>query len=232
METEPRAVATHSRYLMYVGIFFVAVLMVSNTVGSKLVEIGPFIFAGATFIFPLSYIFGDVLTEVYGYKESRKIVWAGFAVLILMTLCYVFVQYLPYPAFWQNQAAYEAILGATPRILVAGMIAYFIGEFANSYVLSRMKVWSQGKYLWMRTIGSTIVGEGLDTTFFILIGFWGIIPNSAILTTIISGYLAKVLIEVVLTPVTYFVINKLKKAEGLDVYDKGISYNPFTFEGK
>ena len=231
METEPRAdIARNSKYFLYIAILFVAVLMVSNTVAVKLVQIGPFVFAGAIFIFPISYIFGDILTEVYGYKASRKIIWSGFVALVFMALCYWFVQVLPAPVFWQNQSAYEMILGAVPRIVFGSIIAYFVGEFSNSYVLSKMKIWSGGKRLWMRTIGSTIVGEGVDSIIFGVIAFAGTIPFSGLATLILSGYLAKVAYEVILTPVTYMIINKLKKAEGIDVYDRNISYNPFLLK--
>lgn len=216
-----------SKYFLFIGILFVAVLMISNTVAIKLVQIGPFVFSGAIFIFPISYIFGDILTEVYGYKASRKIIWSGFVALIFMSFCYWLVQILPAPTFWPNQTAYEAILGSVPRIVLASIVAYFVGEFSNSFVLSKMKLWTNGKHLWMRTIGSTIVGEGFDSLIFGTIAFIGVIPFGSLALLIISGYLAKVVYEVILTPVTYIVVSRLKKAEGIDVYDKGISYNPF-----
>lgn len=204
--------------------------MVSNTVASKIVQIGPFFFTGAILIFPISYIFGDILTEVYGYKATRKIVWSGFVALILMSLAYYLVQILTPAPFWQNQSAYESILGAVPRIVLASIIGYFAGELSNSYVLSKMKVWSNGKHLWARTIGSTVVGEGVDTVLFATIGFIGILPAGALITLIISGYLAKVAYEVISTPITYFIVNRLKRAEGIDVYDRGINYNPFLLK--
>lgn len=225
-----RDISQNSKYFLYIAILFVTVLMISNTVAVKLVQIGPFVFAGAIFIFPITYIFGDILTEVYGYKASRKIIWAGFFSIILMTLGYLLVQVLPSPAFWTNQGAYEAILGAVPRIVLGSIVAYFVGEFCNSYVLSRMKVWMNGKKLYMRTIGSTVVGEGVDSVIFGVIAFAGTMPVTALLTVIFSGYLFKVLYEVLATPLTYLIVNKLKKAEGIDVYDKGISYNPFTLK--
>lgn len=231
MLNEPRAdVAQNSKYFLYIAILFVAVLMTSNTVAVKLIQIGPFVFAGAIFIFPISYIFGDILTEVYGYKASRKIIWSGFVALILMSFCYWFIQVLPAPGFWQNQSAYKMILGAVPRIVLGSIIVYFLGEFSNSYVLSKMKVWSEGKYLWIRTISSTVVGEGVDTLIFGIIVFAGTISIAALATLIISGYLAKVAYEVIFTPVTYLIVNKLKRAEGIDVYDRGISYNPFLLK--
>jgi uncharacterized integral membrane protein (TIGR00697 family) len=204
--------------------------MISNTVAVKLVKIGPFIFAGAIFIFPISYIFGDILTEVYGYKASRKIIWSGFVAIIFMSFCYWFVSKLPHPIFWQNQIAYQSILGIVPRIVFGSIVAYFLGEFSNSYILSKMKIWTNGKKLWSRTISSTIVGELVDSIIFAFIVFFGTMPFSALITLIFSGYLFKVLYEVIATPFTYIIINRLKKAEGVDVYDKGINYNPFIFK--
>lgn len=228
MQTEPtHDLSHHSRYFTYIAIAFVLVLTISDTVAPKLIQIGPFVFAGAILLFPISYIFGDVLTEVYGYKASRKVIWSGFAGLVLMSLMYAVVQYLPPAPFWTGQAAYEAILGTVPRIVIAGLIAFFLGEFSNSYVLSKMKIWTEGKYLWTRTIGSTIVGEGVDTLFFYTIAFAGTIPNAGLVTLIWSSYVFKVLYEVLATPLTYLVINKLKRIEEMDIFDRGISYNPF-----
>lgn len=229
METDPQAGITHeSKYFLFIAILFVAVLMISNTTASKIIELGPFIVSGAIFVFPISYIFGDVLTEVYGYKASRKIIWSGFGALILMSFSYWIVQILPAAPFWHAQEAYEAILGSVPRITLASMVAYFMGEFSNSFVLSRMKVWMDGHRLWMRTIGSTVVGEGVDSIVFATVAFGGVIPASALLTMIGSIYFLKVIYEIVATPVTYLIVNKLKRAEGIDVYDTNISYNPFT----
>lgn len=216
------------RYLLYVAIAFVATLLISNTVAVKLVSFGPFVFAGAIFIFPLTYIFGDILTEVYGYRASRKVIWSGLAALVLMSASYVMVQYLPPASFWDGQKAYESILGFVPRIAAASIIAFFVGEFCNSYVLSRMKVWMQGKALWMRTIGSTVVGEGVDTVIFVFIAFGGVVPFATLWTIIWSGYLFKVAYEVIATPLTYVIVRRLKRAEGVDVYDRSISYNPFS----
>lgn len=225
MQTEPRA---DSKYFLYIAILFVAVLMISNTVAVKLIQIGPFSLAGAIFVFPISYIFGDVLTEVYGYKASRKIIWAGFAALVFMSFWYWAVQLLPAAPFWPNQKAYESILGLVPRVVLGSITGYFAGEFSNSYILSKMKIWTNGKYLWTRTIGSTIVGEGIDSVLFAVIAFTGLFSGSALVSIILSGYFIKVAYEVVATPFTYMIVNKLKKAEGIDVYDRGIDYNPFA----
>ena len=228
MQTEPASeIASRSKYFILIAILFVTVLMISNTVASKIVQIGPFSFAGAIFIFPISYIFGDILTEVYGYKATRKIVWSGFASLILMALAYWFVQILPGAAFWKNQNAYDLILGGVPRIVLGSIVAYFVGEFSNSFVMSKMKIWSNGKHLWMRTIGSTVAGEGLDSVFFNVIAFLGVLPGGAVLALIVSAFVFKVAYEIIATPFTYIVINYLKRSEGIDVYDRGIDYNPF-----
>lgn len=217
---------THT-YFIYIAILFVAVLMISNTVAVKLLQFGPLIVSGAVIIFPLSYIFGDILTEVYGYRASRKIIWSGFAALALMSLCYWLVQILPAPAFWQNQTAYEAVLGMVPRITLASMVAYFAGEFTNSFVLSKMKIWTNGKHLWMRMIGSTLVGEGVDSVIFVALAFGGTIPMHALVVMIVSVYVLKVAYEVIATPITYKIVKWLKKKEGIDVYDHGVNYNPF-----
>lgn len=227
---ESKNISQKSKYFLYIAILFVAILMISNTVAVKIIQISTFVFSGATFIFPISYIFGDILTEVYGYKATRKIIWIGFVTQILMVLCYLFVQILPSAPFWNLQDAYVAILGAVPRIVFASVIAYFVGEFANSYVLSKMKIFTNGKHLWTRTIGSTAVGQLIDSALFASIAFFGVIPNTALISMILSLYVIKVIVEVVLTPFTYYIVNKLKKAEGIDTYDHGINYNPFKLK--
>ena len=188
METEPNPnVSRHSRYFVYVAVLFVAVLMISNTTAGKIIELGPFTVSGAIIIFPLSYIFGDVLTEVYGYKASRKIIWSGFGALILMSVMYWLIKLLPPASFWQNQGAYEAILGIVPRITLGSMVAYFAGEFSNSYTLAKLKIWTKGRFLWLRTISSTIIGEGVDTLLFVVIAFAGLLPNPLLISIIISN---------------------------------------------
>jgi uncharacterized integral membrane protein (TIGR00697 family) len=220
----------YSKYFLYIAVLFVATLMVSNTVAVKIFQIGPFFFTGAIMIFPISYIFGDILTEVYGYRASRRIIWAGFASLIFMSGAYYFVKILTPAPFWPNQGAYEVILGLVPRIVLASIVGYFVGEFSNSYVLSKIKIWTKGKHLWFRTISSTIVGEAADTILFATIGFVGVIPLDSLILVILSGYVAKVLIEVLLTPVTYFIVRKLKQLEGVDIYDYDVNYNPFKLK--
>ena len=220
----------YSKYFLYIAILFVAILMISNTVATKLFQLGPFFFTGAIMIFPISYIFSDILTEVYGYRASRKIIWAGFASIIVMSIVYYLVQLLPPAPFWPNQQAYEVILGLVPRIVLGSIVGYFAGEFSNSYVLSKLKIWTKGKHLWARTISSTIIGEGVDTILFGTIAFAGTIPWNNLILVIISGYIAKVLIEILFTPITYIIVKKLKHLEGIDVYDYGVDYNPFRLK--
>lgn len=220
----------NEKHLAVLAVIFVSVLLISNTVATKIFQLGPFIFSGAIIIFPISYIFGDILTEVYGYKTSKKIIWFGFIGLVIMSIFYWLVQLLPPAPFWQYQTSYENILGLVPRIVFGSIIGYFVGEFTNSFVLSKLKIITKGKHLWVRTISSTIVGEGVDTAVFGLIAFSGIVPWNYLMPLIIYGYVAKVLIEIIFTPVTYYVIKKLKKSEAVDVYDYGVNYNPFILK--
>ncbi len=214
-------------FYLVVGIF-VAVLIVSNTASTKILQLGPFTFDGGTILFPLAYIFGDILTEVYGYKNSRKVIWTGFACLFLATLTYFVVGLLPAAAEWTGQEAYQQILGIVPRIAIASLIAYFAGEFSNSYILAKMKILTKGKHLWTRTIGSTFVGEGVDTLLFVLIAFIGVLPTGLLISVILSNYVFKVAIEVLFTPVTYHVVGWLKKHENEDYYDYHTDFNPFS----
>lgn len=215
------------KYIVYIAVIFVSVLLISNVASSKIVSLGPFDFDGGTLLFPLSYIFGDILTEVYGFKRARKIIWLGFAMNVLMALVFMAVNALPAAAEMSNSEAFNTILGWTPRIVLGSVVAYAIGEFSNSYILAKMKIWTEGKMLWARTIGSTLIGQGLDTTIFILIAFYGELPNALLGAIIVSNYVFKVGVEVVFTPLTYLVVGYLKKNEGVDVYDNSTSFNPF-----
>lgn len=215
------------KYLGSISVFFVSVLLISNVASTKIVDFGWFTFDGGTLLFPLSYIFGDILTEVYGYKSSRKVIWLGFFMALLMSLVFIVVGKLPSAPDWNNQGAYDLILGLTPRIVIASLIAYTCGEFSNSYILAKMKIWTKGKILWARTIGSTIVGELVDSVLFILIAFSGILPNSLLFTLIISNYIFKTSIEILFTPITYKIVNLLKKQENEDYYDTNTNFNPF-----
>jgi len=206
---------------------FVAVLLISNVASSKIMDLGPFTFDGGTILFPLSYIFGDILTEVYGYRRSRRVIWTGFFCAGLMALVFYLVGELPPAAGWEGQAAYETILGVTPRIVLGSLIAYFAGEFSNSYTLAKMKLLTRGRWLWTRTIGSTLVGEGVDTLLFVMIAFAGLLPPSLLISVIISNYVFKCGTEILATPITYQVVAFLKQAEQEDYYDYGTDFNPF-----
>ena len=214
---------------------FVVILLISNLVGQKICVI-PFIHifgemprvSGAQLLFPITYIFGDIFTEVYGYGASRRAIWIAFFANILMTLVALFVVSFPAAPEWQNQKAFEAVFYVVPRFVVASLIAFWAGEFTNSYTLAKMKLWTNGRWLWTRTIGSTVAGQLVDTTTVILIAFIGTVSWSTMLNLIISGYLFKVIYETVATPVTYWVVNTLKRAEGIDVYDRGTNFNPFA----
>lgn len=218
------------KHITTIAVIFVSVLLISNVASSKILALGPFDFDGGTILFPLSYIFGDILTEVYGYKRTRKIIWLGLAMAILMAAVFMIVGALPPSGGWDGQEAYSAILGWTPRIVLASVIAYFAGEFSNSYLLAKIKIWMEGRHLWIRTIGSTLVGEGIDTVLFVLIAFYGApwASTDMLITIIVCNYIFKVGVEVLFTPVTYAIVGFLKKSEGVDVYDKGTNFNPFT----
>lgn len=216
------------RYLDFITAAFVAVLLVSNVASTKIVAFGPFSFDGGTLLFPLAYIFGDILTEVYGYARSRRVIWIGFFWLLAAAVVFAIVDWLPPAADWPNQDAFNAILGQTPRIVAASLLAYFAGEFANSFVLAKMKVATEGRWLWTRTIGSTLVGEGIDTVVFVLVAFYGVLPNALLWAVLVSNYIFKVGVEVLFTPVTYRVVAFLKRAEHEDYYDVDTDFNPFV----
>lgn len=215
------------KYFNIISTLFVCMLMISNIVATKLFSLGILIFTGGVLVFPITYIFGDILTEVYGYSRSRRIIWLGLFVQIFMALIFWIVGLLPPAPTWQNQAAYLAILGVVPRIVLASIVGYWAGEFANSFVLAKLKIKTQGKHLWLRTIGSTVVGEGVDTVLFVMIAFYGTVSGNILLLAIISGYLFKVLYEVIATPLTYKIVAFLKREEGIDHYDHNTRFNPF-----
>ena len=215
-----------SRLFMCIGIVFVTCLLLSNLVAGKMWAVTENItLPAAVILFPLTYIIGDVFTEVYGFRNARNIIWLGFACSFFAVLIYLLTIALPHPGYWENQEAYSVVLGTTPRVAIASFAGYLFGEFSNSIVLSKMKVATKGKRLWLRTILSTIVGEGLDSVIFITISFWGTMDNSVVLQMILFQYLFKVGYEALFTPVTYLVVRAVKKAEGIDVYDEGIRYN-------
>lgn len=214
-----------SHRLVIITAIFITCLITANVIAVKLVSLGPVILPAAIFIFPLSYIFGDVLTEVYGYRQARQVIWLAF-ICNLIFVVFVWVgQILPPASFWEGQAAYERILGYTPRLLAASFLGYLVGEFANSFIMARMKILTQGRWLWSRTIGSTVVGQGLDTTIFITIAFIG--TPAFLPVMILYHWLAKMVIEALATPATYRLVNYLKRKEAIDVYDYETNFNPF-----
>jgi hypothetical protein len=215
------------KHLDTITVLFVTVLLISNVASTKIVAFGPFTFDGGTILFPLSYIFGDILTEVYGYARSRKVIWLGFFAALLMSAVFIIVGALPPAADWSGQAAYEQILGLTPRIVIASLIAYFAGEVANSFTLAKLKIFTQGKRLWTRTIGSTLIGQILDTGLFITIAFANVFPNELLWTLIVSNYVFKCGVEILFTPVTYWITGWLKQQEREDYYDRDTDFNPF-----
>lgn len=214
-------------YLNLISGLFVATLLISNTTSGKLWQLGKFTFPGGVLLFPVSYIFGDILTEVYGYARSRQVIWTGFAANILMALAYWAVITLPPASFWKNQDAFALTLGQVPRIVFASFLGYLIGEFANSFVLAKMKIWTQGRHLWTRTISSTIVGQAVDTLTFVGVGFGGLWPLKYLFVTAGSLYGFKVLYEIGATPITYAIVRFLKEREQTDHYDINTNFSPF-----
>lgn len=210
---------------------FVTVLICSNIIGAaKVSTVYGLTFGAGVLFFPISYIFNDVLTEVYGYAKARKVVWAGFGALIFASLMAYVVVALPPAADWEGQGAYQTVFGQTPRIVLASMAAFFVGELSNSYVLAKMKIRTKGRFLWLRTIGSTIVGEGVDSAVFYPVAFFGVWSNSLLVEVLISNYLIKVGWEALITPITYKIVSFLKRAEGEDYYDYGTDFTPFSID--
>ena len=231
----PKNQRSYRYYDLVLGAF-VTVLLCSNLIGAgKVCTVnlplwGPLTFGAGVLFFPISYVFGDVLTEVYGYAHSRKVVWTGFAAMIFASFMAWFIVMLPPAQGWQGQEAFATVFGSTWRIVVASLIAYAVGEFVNSYVLAKMKIWQKGKQLWMRTIGSTIFGELVDSIIFYPLAFLGIWPTDIVIKVTISNYIIKVLWEVIMTPLTYQVVGFLKRAEHEDYYDIDTDFNPFSLK--
>lgn len=216
----------HSNYFIVIVSLFITCLITANIIAVKLINIFGLILPAAIIIFPLAYIIGDVLTEVYGYHQARRVIWLGFLCNLILVIALWLGGLLPAASFWDGQAAYMRIFGYTPRILAASFLAYLLGEFSNSFVLAKMKIATKGRHLWTRTIGSTLVGQGLDSLVFITLAFIGTIPLSALLTAITTQWLTKSLYEAAITPLTYKVVNFLKRCEALDVYDYDTQFNP------
>ncbi len=229
-EPAPRGPRTY-RYYDFVMAGFVTLLLCSNLIGAgKIAAVGGFPFGAGILFFPLSYVFGDVLTEVYGYARSRRVVWAGFAALLFSAVMSAVVVGMPPAPGWGGQEAMESVFGAAPRIVAASMTAYFCGEFGNSMTLAKMKVLTRGRFLWMRTIGSTLVGEAIDSLIFYPLAFWGQWENEMVLRVMVTNYLLKCAWEAVMTPVTYRVVAFLKEAEREDYYDVGTDFTPFSLD--
>jgi uncharacterized integral membrane protein (TIGR00697 family) len=221
----PQTQSYSGRFVVLVAVF-VTCLITANITAVKLVVIGGLVLPAAIVVFPISYIVGDVLTEVYGYGRARKVIWLGFLCNLVAVGAVWLGQILPAAPFWDGQTAYERILGYAPRLLLASFLAYLVGEFANAYVLARMKIATRGRWLWLRTIGSTVVGQGLDSLVFMTVAFAGTIPGEALVTAVVVQWLAKTAYEAAATPLTYVVVNRLKRKEGLDVYDHDTRFNP------
>jgi uncharacterized integral membrane protein (TIGR00697 family) len=216
----------YSIWFLLVVVLFVTCLIAANIIAVKLIEVWGMILPAAIIIFPISYIIGDVLTEVYGYRQARRVIWLGFLCNLLVVVAIAVAQALPAAGFWRGQAAFEQILGATPRILMASFLAYLVGEFANAFVLAKLKIATSGRHLWLRTIGSTLVGQFLDSAIFITLAFAGIIPLTGLLVAIVTQWLVKSAYEALATPVTYLIVGFLKRIEGVDVYDRDTRFNP------
>ena len=222
-----RPTAGYSVWFVVVVALFITCLITANIIAVKLIAVFGLLLPAAVIIFPVSYILGDILTEVYGYRQARKVIWLGFLCNLIVVAAIALAQILPAASFWQGQEAYDTILGLTPRILVASFIAYLVGEFVNAYVLARMKVATNGRWLWARTIGSTLVGQLLDSGLFITLAFVGAIPVEGLVLMIVTQWLVKSAYEAAATPLTYAAVNFLKRREGIDTYDRGIRFNPF-----
>jgi len=214
------------KYLGLITTLYIAFQLISDVTAGKIIQLGIFTVSATVLYFPITYIFADILTEVYGYAKARSVVWQAFLASVIAGLIYQLVVWLPPAMGFDANDAYTRVLGSVPRILIGGWVAVWVGGIINDYVLAKMKIWTNGKYLWMRTIGSTIVGEGANTFLFYTIALSGILPSNLLVSSILSGWLLKVLVETVLTPVTYVVVNKLKKAENEDYYDRNTDFNP------
>lgn len=216
------------RYFHIVAMLFIAALLVANTVAVKVITFAGFSIPAGILCFPIAYIVNDVLTEVYGYRKAKSVILWGFLLLGFMTLVYYLAAIIKPAVFWQHQPAFETIFSFVPRIALGSLVAFLIGSLLNSYVMSIMKVKMQGKRLWMRTIGSTIVGEGVDSIIFNVIAFVGIFANNDLIIIIVSGFLLKTIYEIIVTPLTYLVVGFLKRKEEVDKYDTDINYSPFN----
>jgi uncharacterized integral membrane protein (TIGR00697 family) len=227
-DARPGATGRRFRFLDPLTIGFVVVLLISNLVGPKICQVGPLKISGAELLFPITYICGDIFTEVYGYAASRRAVWMGFFAMGLLSVTGAFAVWLPPAPDWPDQNAFATVFGVVPRFAVASLIAYWAGEFTNSYTVAKLKLLTRGRWLWTRTIGSTVTGQAVDTTLIILIAFWGF-SGRTLATMILSSYLTKVAYEVLATPLTYLVVGWLKRVEQVDTFDTATNFSPFIF---
>ena len=218
----------YSSFFVAVAALFVTCLVISNVIAVKLVMVQGLVLPAGIVVFPLSYLLADVLTEVYGYRAARRVIWLGFFCNLLAVIAIWVGGLLPAAPFWDGASAYERILGATPRILAASLAAYLVGEFANTMIMSRLKLAMAGRHLWARAIASTLVGQGLDSAVFITIAFWGQMHLPILLGAVVTQWLVKSAYEALATPLTYAMVGFLKRREGIDTYDRGISFNPFA----
>ena len=225
----PRPSITQFKYYDLIMAAFVAVLLCSSFMGpSKVAEIGGIHFGAASLFFPISYIFGDILTEVYGYARARRVVWMGFAALIFGSIMAALVVALPAAPEWKHQAAFETVFGATWRVALASILGFWAGELVNSYVLAKLKIRTQGRFLWLRTISSTLIGEGIDTMIFFPIALYGILPDALLVSIMLTNYVIKCAWEILATPATYAIVSALKRVEGVDHYDRNTDFSPFV----
>lgn len=222
------APGVYSARFVAIAVLFAACLVTSNVIAVKIIDVAGYALTAGVIVFPISYIIGDVLTEVYGYRAARRVIWLGFLANLLFVAAAAIAGVLPSAPFWDKQTAYDSILGSTPRILLASFSAFLVGEFLNAYVLAKMKIATEGRWLWTRTIGSTLVGQAADTTVFVTLAFIGTMPMGIVGEIILIQWAAKCLYEAAATPITYIVVAYLKRAEGVDVYDRGTRFNPFV----
>ncbi len=217
---------TVSKLFLYISIIYVTCLLLSNLIAGKMWAVtGAITLPAAVILFPITYIFGDIFTEVYGFRKARTVIWMGFLCSFFAVLIYLVTIALPHPGYWENQSAYAIVMGTTPRVAVASFVGYLFGEFSNSMILSKLKVATKGEKLWVRTILSTLVGEGFDSVIFVMISFWGTMDNGVVLQMIVFQYLFKVCYEIIFTPVTYAVVGWIKKKEGIDTFDYDVKYH-------
>lgn len=218
------------KYLGLITILYIVFQLISDVTAGKIVQLGIFTVSATVLYFPITYIFSDILTEVYGYAKARNVVWQALLASVIAGLIYQLVVWLPPAVGFDANDAFTRVLGSVPRILLGGWIAVWVGGILNDYVMAKMKIWTKGKYLWIRTIGSTIIGEGANTFLFYTIALYSVLPNNLLISSILSGWFLKTLVEIIFTPVTYYIVAKLKKSENEDYYDTDTDFNPLILK--